>query len=79
MIEVGKKYISQAGNVIKILERDRAEDSDGRPIFLYKGHIEKTVNGHEILRGKIHTFFEDGKWTARPNGVHDLGEAYAER
>lgn len=76
MLTLNKKYVSKIGNVVKILEKNSIDDKEGRPITVYHGHYEKTINGHEQLRGKVHKFFEDGKWFTFPGGIHDLAREF---
>lgn len=63
---------------MKVLERNLVDDKDGKPIHVFSGYYEKTINGHEMLRGKIHKFFEDGKWYQHPGSIHDLAKELVE-
>jgi hypothetical protein len=72
MIEVGKRYVSKAGNVILIMEKEFVGDDQNRPIKIFRGYFERIAKGQENLRGKIHKFFDDGRWFTRPGGIHDL-------
>ena len=72
MIEVGKKYVSRAGNVVHIVEKDIVNDDQNIPMKIFRGYFQQTAKGQENLRGKIHKFFDDGRWYSYPGGVHDL-------
>jgi len=67
MIEVGRRYITKCGNIIRCIHRFENDT--------YLGQYEKTIEGHESLTGLNQIWQENGKWARFPGGIHDIVKA----
>jgi len=54
LIEVGDRYVTKCGNVVKCLHK--------LPDDTYLCQYIKTIEGHDSLKGEIRRWREDGKW-----------------
>lgn len=61
---VGRKYFTKCGNKVACLHKF----GDGT----YLGQYEKTIEGHETLKGLNQMWRENGDWNKFPGGIHDI-------
>jgi hypothetical protein len=63
MVQLNKTYEDGYGNRIKIFETFEEDDSEGRSVRIFKGHVIKAIKNHEERwLGKTKRFTETGKW-----------------